>query len=197
MKYFKFAALFLLNFIKVNKTKSIAIILAITLLPLINSFDDEKVRIPIYKEMKLDKQWCYIYLKDGDFKMKSFTERQKLYNGNLVEFHFDDRNGFVWFFFVVCLLFIVVPIFTDDSDIEYDIQKVYTKTLSFFIKCEVEDGDYIYHCFGKLLSKESRQKTNDNIAWNLNIISPTKLRNCPDYQSIQMKRHNTLNKLGI
>jgi len=197
MKYLKFTALFLFNFIKVNKVKTVAIILTILLFPFLNSFKDEKVVTPIYKEMKIDKQYCYIYQDDGDFEMKSFSQKQKLHNGNLIEYQFNDANVFTWVGFIILCLFIVVPIFANDSDLEYEMDDVFTRTISFFTKCEVEDEYYIYYCFGKLISKERRQMNSRNIANHCGINSLVQFRNCPDYQSIQMKRHNTLNKLGI
>lgn len=196
MKYLKFIPIFLFNFIKINKVKTVAIFLACMLLPFVGSFKDEKVTISIYKEMKIDKQYCYIYQDGGDFEMKSFSQKQKLQNGNLIEYKFNEANFISWIGFIILLLIIIIPIFANDSDLEYEMDDVFTKTLSFFVECEVEDEYYIYHSFGKLISRERRQYNGRNIA-NHFSISLTGLRNCPDYQSIQRRRHNTLNKLGI
>jgi hypothetical protein len=196
MKYLKFIPVFLFNFIIVNKVKSIAIVLACLLFPFVGSFKDKKSETLIYKEMKIDNQWCYLYHDDGDIEMKSFSQKQTLHNGKLVEYEFNDANVISWVGFIILCLFIVIPIFANDSDLEYEMDDVFTKTLSFFVECEVEDDYYIYHSFGKLLSRERRKYNGRNIANHFGI-SLTGLRNCPDYQSIQRKRHNTLNKLGI
>ena len=197
MKYLKFIPIFLFNFIKINKVKTVAIFLACMLFPFLNSFKDEKVVTPIYKEMKIDKKYCYIYQDGGDFEMKSFSQKQKLQNGNLVEYEFNDANIFSWIGFIILCLIIIVPIFANDSDLEYEMDDVFTKTLSFFVECEVEDDYYIYHSFGKLISRQRHQyNSGRNIANHFNLTL-TGLRNCPDYQSIQRRRHNTLNKLGI
>ena len=197
MKYLKFIPVFLFNFIIVNKVKSIAIILACVLLPYVGSFKDERSETLIYKEMKIDNQWCYLYHDDGDIEMKSFDKKQTLYNGKLVEYEFNEANVISWIGFIILSLIIIIPIFAHDSDLEYEMDDVFTKTLSFFIECEVEDEYYIYHSFGKLISKERRQYNGRNLANHFQIDTLTGLRNCPDYQSIQRKRHNTLNKLGI
>jgi len=196
MKYLKFITVFLFNFIIVNKVKSIAIVLACLLFPFVGSFKDEKSETLIYKEMKIDNQWCYLYHDDGDIEMKSFSQKQTLHNVKLVEYEFNDVNIISWIVFIILLLIIIIPIFANDSDSEYEMDDVFTKTLSFFVECEVEDDYYIYHSFGKLLSRERRQYNVRNIANHFGI-SLTGLRNCPDYQSIQRKRHNALNKLGI
>lgn len=196
MKYLKFIPVFLFNFIIVNKVKSIAIVLACLLLPFVGSYKDEKLETLIYKEIKIDNQWCYLYHDYGSIEMKSFDKKQTLYNGKLVEYEFNDANVISWAGFIIILLIIIIPIFGNDSDLKYEMDDVFTKTLSFFVECEVEDEYYIYHSFGKLLSRERRQYSGRNIANHFGI-SLTGLRNCPDYQSIQRKRHNTLNKLGI
>ena len=64
MKYLKFIPVFLFNFIIVNKVKSIAIVLACLLLPFVGSYKDEKSETLIYKEIKIDNQWCYLYHDD-------------------------------------------------------------------------------------------------------------------------------------
>lgn len=197
MKYLKFIPVFLFNFIIVNKVKSIAIFLACLIFPFVGSFKDEKSETLIYKEMKIDNQWCYLYHDDGDIEMKSFSQKQTLHNGKLVEYEFNDANVISWVGFIILLLIIIIPIFANDSDLEYEMDDVFTKTISFFTKCEVEDEYYMYYCFGKLISKERRQMNSRNIASHCGINSLVQFRNCPDYQSIQMKRHNTLNKLGI
>ena len=196
MKYLKFIPIFLFNFIKINKVKTIAIILSCILLPFVGSFKDDRSETAIYKEIEIDKQWCYVYNTDDGFEMQSFPKKQTLYNGNLVEYSLNDANVFSWGGFIILLLIIIIPIFSDDNDTKYNIDDVFIKTLSFFVECEVEDEYYIYHSFGKLISRERRQYRGRNIASHFDI-SLTGLRNCPDYQSIQRKRHNTLNKLGI
>ena len=107
MKYLKFIPVFLFNFIIVNKVKSIAIVLACLLLPFVGSYKDEKSETLIYKEIKIDNQWCYLYHDDGSIEMKSFDKKQTLYNGKLVEYEFNNANVFSWIGFIILLLMVI------------------------------------------------------------------------------------------
>lgn len=199
----KVIPIFVLNLIKKNPIKLIALVVAIITFPFLNSLPDEKKETPIVKEIKIDGD--YIYLSrdkvNGEiqYDAKSFHKKQKLMGGvYLIEKQYDDVNIFIWILFVVALAFPVFGIFISDDDANWSIEKVTQETISYFIKCEEEDGTY-YYLYNDRLLKTSDKIINSysNIAYTLDIKDFTKLRNFPIWNSKQRKRNNKLEELGI
>ena len=98
---------------------------------------------------------------------------------------------------VYTLLFIVIPIFANDSDMEYEMDDVYSLTLSYFVSCDFIDNEFVYHTDTKIIGKSNHQRNDRNIANYYGIRSQRNLNNCPEYMSLQRARENKLNKLGI
>ena len=193
-----FPIIYLLNFIKINKVKSIAIKLIILLTPILNSIEDRKEVTHVIKEFKHESNFCYLYYDDGNLKMKTRTIPFKLTkNNNIIEYKYNDANIVVWLAYVICFLMVVVGIFANDDEMNYELGKVFSRTVSFFTKCEVEDGKFYYYFGDKLIGENNQKRSDSNIAYYYNITSLTVLNNCPEWKSIQRKRENILNKLGI
>jgi hypothetical protein len=194
--------LFIFNFIKVNKVKSVAIFLFFLTFSFLNSIPDYKDYTQIYKEIKLE-GFKYSYITSEisnheiDYDIETFTKKPKIVNNKIITMKYNDVNIFIWFVFILSLLFIVIPIFSDDSDIEYEMDDVYTLTLSYFVSCDFIDNEFVYHTDRKIIGKSNHQKNDRNIAYLYGINSPRILNNCPEYMSLQRARQNKLNKLGI
>jgi hypothetical protein len=193
-----FPFVYLLNFIKTNKVKSVAIGLLILLTPFLNSLSDIKVVTHVVKEFKHEGNHCYLYYDDGDLEMKTSLIPFKLTkNNNIVEYKYNDANVVVWVVYVIVFIMVVVGIFANDDETNYELDRVFSKTVSFFTKCEVEDGRFYYYFGNKLIGENSNRRTESNIANYFGVRSLTELNNCPEWKSIQRKRENILNKLGI
>lgn len=194
--------LFIFNFIKVNKVKSVAIFIAILTFPLLNSLPDYKDYTQIYKEIKLE-GFKYAYITSEisnheiDYDIETFTKKPKIVNNKIITMEYNDGNIIIWFVFILSALFIVIPIFANDSDIEYEMDDVYSLTLSYFVTCDFIDGEYVYHTDNKIIGKSNYQRNDRNIADYYGIRSQRNLNNCVEYMSLQKSRANKLNKLGI
>lgn len=199
----KVIPIFVLNLIKKNPIKLIALVVAIITFPFLNSLPDEKKETPIVKEIKIDGDYIYLSrdVLNGEIKYdaKSFHKKQKLMGGfYLIEKKYDDVNIFIWILFVVALAFPVFGIFITDDDANWSIEKVTQETISYFIKCEEEDGTYYYLYKDRLLTTSDKIiNSYSNIAYTLQIKDFTKLRNFPIWNSKQRKRNNKLDELGI
>ena len=193
-----FPLVYLLNFIKVNKVKSVAIGLLIFLTPVLNSIPDVKRVTHVVKELNIEGSHCYFYFDDGDLEMRSESKPLKLTkSNNIVEYKYNDSNILVWLLYTVAFIMVVVAIFAGDDEMNYELSKVFSRTVSFFTKCEVEDGRFYYYFGDKLIGDVSCRRTDSNIASYFGVRSLTELNNCPEWKSIQRKRENILNKLGI
>jgi hypothetical protein len=194
--------LFLFNFIRINKVKSIAIGLLFIIAPVLNSLEDVKRTHDIYKEIKLEGyKYSYVTTEINDSKIEydieSFNKKPKIIGQKIITYHYNDANILIWILFITCFLFVIVPIFTNDDDIEYEMDLVYSVTLSYFVSCDFIDNQYVYHTDKKIIGKSNRQINDSNISRYYDIVSPTNFNNCPEYMSLQRARQNKLNKLGI
>jgi hypothetical protein len=193
-----FPLVYLLNFIKTNKVKTVAIGLLILLYPVLNSLPDVKEVTHVVKELNIEGSHCYFYFDDGDLEMRSESKPLKLTKGNnIVEYKYNDANIFIWIIYTIAFIMAVVGIFANDDETNYQLDRVFSKTVSFFTKCEVEDGRFYYYFGNKLIGENSNRRTESNIANYFGVRSLTELNNCPEWKSIQRKRENILNKLGI
>ena len=199
----KVIPIFVLNLIKKNPIKLIALVVAIITFPFLNSLPDEKKETPIVKEIKIDGDYIYLSrdVLNGEIKYdaKSFHKKQKLMGGvYLIEKQYDDLNIFIWILFVVALAIPVIGTFISDTDVNWDLEKVTQETISYFIKCEEEDGTYYYLYKDRLLTTSDKIiNSYSNIAYTLQIKDFTKLKNFPIWNSKQRKRNNKLDELGI
>lgn len=194
--------LFIFNFIKVNKVKSVAIFIAVLTFPLLNSLPDYKDYTQIHREIKLE-GFKYAYITSEisnheiDYDIETFTKKPKIVNNKIITMRYNDANILIWIVFILSALFIIVPIFSDDSDMDYEMDDVYTLTLSYFVSCDFIDNEFVYHTDTKIIGKSNHQRNDRNIADYYGIRSQRNLNNCPEYMSLQRARQNKLNKLGI
>lgn len=199
----KVIPIFVLNLIKNNQIKLIALVVAIITFPFLNSLPDEKKETPIVKEIKVDGDYIYLSrdVLNGEiqYDAKSFHKKQKLMGGvYLIEKEYNDANIFIWLLFIIALAFPVFGIFISDNDVNWDLEKVTQETISYFIKCEEEDGTYYYLYKDRLLTTSDKIiNSYSNIAYTLQIKDFTKLKNFPIWNSKQRKRNNKLDELGI
>ena len=193
-----FPLVYLLNFIKVNKVKTIAIGLIILLTPVLNSIPDKKEVTHVVKELNIEGSHCYFYFNDGDLEMRSSVKPIKLTKeNNIVEYKYNDSNILVWIIYIISFVFVIVGIFAGEDEMNYQLDRVFSKTVSFFTKCEVENGSFYYYFGNKLIGENGYRRTESNIANYFGVRSLTELNNCPEWKSIQRKRENILNKFGI
>ena len=200
----KIIPIFILNLIKNNPIKLIALVVAIITFPFLNSLPDEIRKTPIDKELKIDGDYIYLSrdVVSGEisYDAKTFHKKQKLTGGvYLIEKEYDDANIFIWLLFVIALLVVIFGSFIiNDNDVNWDFEKVSQKTISYFITCEEEDGIYYYLYNDRLLTKSNKIISSySNMADKLDIYSFSQLRNFPIWNSKQIKRNSKLDELGI
>lgn len=200
----KVIPIFVLNLIKKNPIKLIALVVAIITFPFLNSLPDKKSETTIVKEIKIDGDYIYLSRDKVDGKIKydtdTFNKKQKLMYGiYLIKKEYNELNIFIWILFIVALALPVFGTFmVNDDALNWNFEKVSQHTISYFIKCEEEDGTYYYLYNDRLLATSDKIiNSYSNIAHTLQITDFTKLRSFPIWNSKQRKRNNKLEELGI
>jgi hypothetical protein len=195
--------IFILNLIKKNPIKLIALVIAIITFPFLNSIPDRINETPIVKEIKLDGKYVYIFRDriDGEIKYETetFNKKQKLKNDvYLIEKEYNDINILIWILFIVAQAIPVIGSFINDKDLNWSFDDVSQRTIAYFITCEEEDGIYYYLYDDKLITKsQSMVQVYENIAYTLKVYSFGQLRSYPVWNSKQRKRNSKLDQLGI
>jgi len=155
----KVIPIFILNLIKVNPIKLIALVVAIITFPFLNSIPDKIKETPIVKEIKLDGKYIYIFREriDGEIKYETetFNKKQKLKNDvYLIEKEYNDINIFIWILFIVAIAFPIIGALIYDDQVNWDFNDITERTIAYFITCEEEDGIY-YYLYGDILIRKS------------------------------------------
>ena len=205
MNRLKFAMLWVLNLIAVNPAKTVALVVAIVAIPFLNSIPD------IREESKID----FRYEKDGKqiIVTKEIGNNQESYSatvfekgdgkfidkGNLVEYKYHDANILIWLLFAVATIMVIVGIFAKDDDVNFDTEQIFSKTISSFVRCELEEDIYYYFIGERFLGKSDRpmHKEYTNIANAFSVTSMAKLRTYPVWKTKSMKRTDKLEEIGV
>jgi hypothetical protein len=199
----KVITIFILNLIKKNPIKLIALAIAIITFPFLNSIPDSTKETPIIKEIKIDGDYVYISrdIISGEIKydISTFNKKQKMRsNIYLIEKEYQDGNILIWILFLVTIGFFVFGSIIKDDDVNWNFKHISQKTIAYFIICEEEDGIYYYLYDDRLITKSKNMiQVYDNIAYSLKVYNFAQLRSYPIWNSKQKKRNSKLDQLGI
>ena len=145
----------------------------------------------IYHEFMHDGQWFGVYGYDPDVFV--LNERPKLVGKgkNMYISHNEHpANVLLWFGFGLTLLIILVLSFMEG----WDLDDVMGEALSVFVRCDIEDGVYVYTVFGRLLAKYRNQA--DHVHF-YQLRSVSAILSLPKYETKMSKRDRLLRIIGI
>ena len=184
--------MFLFGLIAKNPCKAIMIALAIFMFSKAGTIPDVTYSTPIMKEIEIGGKWAYIYEGSDGIEIESYGRRQILKDGCLVGKQYAGGNVLLWLGFGFISIILIFGSF-DGTSLNEDgwvIQPAFSEAVGICTRCEIEDGQYVYTVFGRLISKESRQK---NFSW----YHMSEISSLPRYSIRSQKRSKALGKLGI
>lgn len=186
---FIFATLIILK----NPWKMIMITFAIFLWTRAGTIPDTRYETKVLKEIKIGERWVYL-VDGGDEGIEAweYNEKQKLHNGSIVQYQYAGSNVTLFFGFWILVAMITIGSFEWDSvdSSGWSIQEPFSETIGMCTRCEIEDGLYVYTVFGRLISKEKRQR-------NFNWFRMSEVMTLPKYKVRSVKRKEALEKLGV
>lgn len=190
---FKFICLYLYYFIKNNFFKLLFLIASLILYRYAGTFEDDVHTYYILDSTKIQGHYQYIYYNKGDngaYQILNFDVPQKLdKNGNISTKSYADANIFSWIGFVLCIVFFIVGWAIDDDGLST--KESFNSSISWFIRCDLIQGKYYYHVFGKLI-QDSNYSDNYPLVYSLK-----KLLTYPNYENKEQIRNIKLKKLGV
>jgi len=198
-----FILLYILNLIRKNPIKIIATTLIFVVAPFLNGLKDIRNEDKIDHQYQKDGKYFYITQSisnnEVSYDVESFDKPSVVKNGYLITYSYNDANIFIWIAFVVLCIFPIVGIFATDDDVNFDLEKVFQATISYYIACELEEGIYYYFYEDRFLGKSDRPLHSEykHIARAFRISNITHIRSCPKWKTKTQNRTSKLEEIGV
>ena len=198
-----FTLLYVLNFIKKNPIKMIAMVLIFVVAPFLNSLKDVRNQDKIDYQYQKDGKYFYITqtISNNEFsyEVQTFDKQPQIKNGDIISHSYNDANILIWVVFVVLCIFPIVGIFASDDDINFDLEEVFQATTSHYITCEFEEGIYYYFYGERFLGKADRPLHGEYryIARAFRISNMTSIKSCPVWKTKTQNRAIKLEEIGV
>jgi hypothetical protein len=198
-----FTLLYILNFIKKNPIKMIAIVLIFVVAPFLNSLKDVRNQDKIDYQYQKDGKYFYVTqtISNNEFsyEVQTFDKQPQIKNGDIISHSYNDANIFIWVVFVVLCIFPIVGIFASDDELNFDLEEVFQATASNYITCELEEGIYYYFYGERFLGKSDRPLHGEYnyIARAFRISNMTNIKSCPVWKTKTQNRASRLEEIGV
>ena len=199
-----FPFLFLYEIITTNPVKIIAlIVLSISLYTTYHCEEDSIKRTKILSEFVNSKgEYVYIYGGPDNYSNETYNKPQKLVN-NILTYKAPSVTYTVSIIaFWLSTIFLVIAFFAglSDDSMSWSYNDCWLITFSTLIKCDYEEGKYLYTALGRLIEiRDQRANTyNSNyLSRELRIYGFRELMSCPKFTTKTENRNTKLDKLGI
>ena len=198
-----FALLYTFNLLRTNLIKTIACILVAVVAPFLNSLKDIRNEDKIDYQYQKDGQYFYVTQDISNsqltYEVKVFDKVPQIKNGKVISYSYNDINIFIWVVFVILCLFPIVGIFATDDELNFDFEKVFQATVSYYITCELEEGIYYYFYVERFLGKSDRPLHGEYnyVARAFRISNMTNIKSCPVWKTKTQNRANKLEEIGV
>jgi YD repeat-containing protein len=203
MGYLKFTLNLLFELIRTNIVKTIFIIAAVVSFNLAGTFPDTIDTYNIVAETKVGNTYIYVYetIHDNKAQYENICQEGKpieVKNGVITNQSYSGFNILFWVLFVILSIILIICLFGDNSDTNWEFEDAWLTAFTSLISCEEEGGEFYYFALGRLISKTDRQiGRNYRITHELRIDGFRDLYRCPKYQTKTQRRETLLNKIGI
>ena len=175
-----------------NTLKTIVLVFAIVFWHYAGTLKPQRSETVIYQEFEHDGQWFGVY--GNDPHVLVLNEKPKLVGKekNIYVSHQEHPgNIFLWLGFGLTLVFLIVGSFVESG---WELDDVMRDGLSVFVRCDIEDGAYVYTVFGRLLTKYKNQAESTHFN---QLRSISAILSLPKYETKMSKRERLLRMIGI
>jgi hypothetical protein len=193
MKILLLPFIWVINLISENLAKTIFITLGCIFLNFAGTLKSITYERTIVKEELVKGRWVYFYEdSDGDLEIFTSTEKEILNGKNKNKYiwkEYHAGNVFLHLGWIICSIIIIVMLLNPEGT--WDLDDVFSKTSMSFIRCEIEDGLYVYTIFDRLIDKSSYQRNDYSFSGIKDITI------LPKYKTRSKRRSEKLDELGI
>lgn len=195
---------FLREILKKNIGKSIMFTLGIITYVFAGTISPSKCTIDVLDTNVIvigrDTTNVYLYKesKESSISCVSFHDAQKILPGNIIEYtQYNILNIFLWVAFGVCCICVIVGLLASDDELSWEFRECWKEALFYDIKTFEENGTFFWTLHGRLLY---RSQSCTPSGYDLKQLIRDYIRNrhiYPNFSSIEEKRNDKLNKIGI
>ena len=175
-----------------NPFKSVLFIACLLCWYYAGTLKSERVETVMYHQFEMNGQWYCVY--GSDPQIMVFPQKPVLYGKEkniYVSNQYHPGNAFLWMAFGIFLVVLIVGSFLEDG---WEFETVFSDGLAIFVRCDIEDGVFVYTVFGRLLGKYNNQVQTLNFHQLISIKSVLAL---PKYETKITKRERLLRILGV
>ena len=135
-----------------NPIKIVTLTVSIICFNFADTFQNGTYKEPIVTEYKDGGNYIYITRSNDEsfgYEVLSYTSKQKVVDGCLVIFNYNDFNVLFWIFFGISTLFFsintILGWITDDDDLSWNLESCQERAMNRLIYCEIEGAIIIWH----------------------------------------------------
>lgn len=183
-----------------NWRKVIFIAFGLSCLYLSTYFEEDKVtNRSVINQFTANGKYVYVYESNNNYNFVQFDKAKKIQNGIITYKETDDLYNLFMALFIIVLLVTILLFFMgfNESDIGWEFNDCWETAFGTLISCEIQDNQYHYIIFDRLITIEDRQINSRNISSYLSIDSFKQVLNLPKFETRVGKRDSLLTKLGI
>lgn len=183
-----------------NFAKLIFITIGIFCLYLTTYFEEDVENTKIVTtQFTANGKYVYVYESNSNYYFLKFDKVQKIKNGTITYKEGNDLYTLFMVIFIIVLVTTIILFFEgfNDSDIGWEFDNCWETAFSTLISCEIQDNQYHYIIFDRLIAVSERQINSRNISNYLSINSFKQILNLPKFETTSGRRDSLLKKLGI
>jgi hypothetical protein len=201
MLYLNFIRKILIN----NIGKSIVLVLTLVSFYFAGKVPDSKYRISVAAENKIlsgpDTTYNYLYWSDSEYKICLVTFDREVRKGNIVEWQsYSDGNILIWSGFVISCVILIILSLIPDGDIGWDFTGCWKSALYDCVKVVEQNDKFYWVLKGRLLKSSDSSSLHVVSRYTIDSLVDDYVHRkeiFPKFSTIQEKRNNKLDNLGI
>lgn len=199
MRILLFLLKLLFGLIKRNPVKIILFVAATSLMFIAykTEYPKTETKHKLFFSKKDGSNYIKIYDVNGDYQLEYDNKEPKSYS-SYSDKPIHDVTFVIGIILSICsLISILLALFMDDNDINWEFNTVFSESCISLIKCEFEEGKYYYTINGRLLGIEDRKVSDPTDKYYNNVKGISYILSLPKFNTKSKKREDKLKSLGI
>ena len=199
-KIFIFITTLILQILSNNRTKMIIITIGVLAFFISGNVDKESITSQkVAGKFKSGDELVYFYKSQSSYisiESKDVVKISK--DGCTIEYN-ESNVLYILSILTYIISIILIVLFTiiSDSDCEWGIVECWEIAFTTLIRCEIQDGEYYYTIFDRLIFVTEVVVRRKNLSDYFSINRFSQIQNLPKFETKLRKRESLISKLGL
>jgi hypothetical protein len=199
-KIFIFITTLILQILSNNRAKMIIITIGVLAFFISGNVDKESITSQkVAGKFKSGDELVYFYKSQSSYisiESKDVVKISK--DGCTIEYN-ESNVLYILSILTYIISIIVIVLFTiiSDSDCEWEIVECWEIAFTTLIRCEIQDGEYCYTIFDRLIFITEVVVRRKNLSDYFSINRFSQIQNLPKFETKLRKRESLISKLGL